>query len=326
MAKPYIASNEVESTIAAGNTWTRGTDTSIVLTSGANFDAGGGYIRIGDADSFALMEYTGKTSNTLTGLTVCTLGVVVSSGDETKEWPAGTEVARVWVGEDAAGLIMGPASAVDGRVVLFDGTTGKKAKDAGVTLGAGTSGGVPYYSAAGVLGSSAALADNGVVIGGGAGAAPETISAATTTTHALFATAGAPAFRAIAAGDLPSQQVKKYLRGTVASPKDFYDNVDHEICLWPATDAAITITKIQITCDADPTAELDIDLKWADAFIGLGNAAVIDVCDTTAGVVTITSGFDDATVASGKCIYWSLGAAPDAAMTQFSFVIEYTYD
>jgi len=116
------------------------------------------------------------------------------------------------------------------------------------------------------------------------------------------------------------------LRGTIASPKDFYDNVDHEICLWPATDAAITITRINITCDANPTTELDIDLKWADAFIGMANAAVIDVCDTTDGTVNITSGFDDATVASGKCLYWSFGAAPDAATTQFSFVIEYTYD
>jgi hypothetical protein len=131
---------------------------------------------------------------------------------------------------------------------------------------------------------------------------------------------------AITAAELPAQQVKKYLRGTVSEPKGYYDNVDTHICLWPATDAAITITKIQITCDADPTTELDIDLMWADAFIGLGNAAVIDVCDTTAGVVTITSGFDDATVASGKCILWRIGAAPDAATTQFSFVIEYTYD
>ena len=99
MAKPYDPLNEVQSDIATGNTWTRGTDTSIVLTDGSDFDAGGGYIRIGDQTSFALMEYTGKTSNTLTGLTACTLGVVVSSGDETKEWPAGTEVSLVFTAE-----------------------------------------------------------------------------------------------------------------------------------------------------------------------------------------------------------------------------------
>jgi hypothetical protein len=100
MAKPYVASNMVENEIAVGNTWTRGTDTSIVLTDGTDFDSGGGYIRIGTSTSYALMEYTGKTSNTLTGLTPCTLGVVVTSGDETKEWPAGTIVARQAVGEE----------------------------------------------------------------------------------------------------------------------------------------------------------------------------------------------------------------------------------
>ena len=99
MAKPYAPLNEVHSTIATGNTWTRGTDTSIVLTDASDFDSGGGYIRIGSSSSFALMEYTGISTNTLTGLTACTLGVVVSSGDETKEWSAGTTVSLVFTAE-----------------------------------------------------------------------------------------------------------------------------------------------------------------------------------------------------------------------------------
>lgn len=51
--------------------------------------------------------------------------------------------------------------------------------------------------------SAAALTSNAVVIGGGAQAS-STISASTTTTNALFATAGAPAFRNFAATDLPA--------------------------------------------------------------------------------------------------------------------------
>lgn len=51
--------------------------------------------------------------------------------------------------------------------------------------------------------SAAALTSNAVIIGGG-GQASSAISADTTTTHALFATAGAPAFRALATGDLPT--------------------------------------------------------------------------------------------------------------------------
>lgn len=66
------------------------------------------------------------------------------------------------------------------------------------------SGGIPFFSGATTMSSSGLLIANAVVIGGGAGLTPATIAADTTTTHALFATAGAPAFRALAAGDLPT--------------------------------------------------------------------------------------------------------------------------
>jgi hypothetical protein len=69
---------------------------------------------------------------------------------------------------------------------------------------AGTSGGIPYFSSAATWASSGALTANGVVLGGGAGSAPTVTSADSTAAHALFATAGAPAFRAIAAGDIPA--------------------------------------------------------------------------------------------------------------------------
>lgn len=69
---------------------------------------------------------------------------------------------------------------------------------------AGTSGGIPYFNSSTTWATSGALTANGVVLGGGAGAAPTVTSADSTTTHALFATAGAPAFRAVAAGDLPA--------------------------------------------------------------------------------------------------------------------------
>lgn len=100
MAKPYAKLNAIVGEIAVGNSFTRGTDTSIVLTDASAFDSGGGYIMIGTRASFAIMEYTGKTSNTLTGLTPATLGRVVTAGDETKEWPAGTAVERAHVAED----------------------------------------------------------------------------------------------------------------------------------------------------------------------------------------------------------------------------------
>jgi hypothetical protein len=69
---------------------------------------------------------------------------------------------------------------------------------------AGTSGGIPYFSSASTWATSGALTVNGVVLGGGAGATPTVTAADSTTTHALFATAGAPAFRAVVSGDIPA--------------------------------------------------------------------------------------------------------------------------
>jgi hypothetical protein len=74
---------------------------------------------------------------------------------------------------------------------------------------AGTSGGIAYFPSASTWASSGALAANGVVLGGGAGSAPTVTSADSTGTHALFATAGAPAFRAMAVGDLPVASVRR---------------------------------------------------------------------------------------------------------------------
>jgi hypothetical protein len=115
----------------------------------------------------------------------------------------------------------------------------------------------------------------------------------------------------------------QHFRFNMVNPNGLFD-LDAEWCIVPVTEAALTVTRIDVTCHADPTTELDFDLKWADAFIGLANAAVIDELNTTAGVTTITSGFDDATVAASKCIYILFNADPDAAITQVT--IDVTYD
>jgi len=81
-----------------------------------------------------------------------------------------------------------------------------------------------------------------------------------------------------------------------------------------------------VSLNADPTTELTFSLKFADAFIGLANAVVIDDTATVAGVTTVTGGFGDATVPAGKCIYWLFDADPDDAITQASVKIYYSID
>lgn len=113
---------------------------------------------------------------------------------------------------------------------------------------------------------------------------------------------------------------------TVYDPNSFWVADSLLIGIDPRTSAAITVTRIDISCDADPTTELDFDLMWADARIGNANRAVIDEMNTTAGVTTITSGFDDATVAANKCIYIRFNAEPDAGILDVNVRVTYTID
>ena len=119
----------------------------------------------------------------------------------------------------------------------------------------------------------------------------------------------------------------KKVRGTVSNPQAVYAQ-RAQIPIMRA-DAALTITRIHIVGpDTSPGAELAGDLKYADDQVtgSFANAVVIDVCDTTSGVFTATSGFDDATVPSGKWIYFSMDASPNADWKDFSIEIFYTYD
>jgi trimeric autotransporter adhesin len=94
-----------------------------------------------------------------------------------------------------------------GLAAIASGKTLTATNTMDVSKTAGTSGGIPYFDTTTSMSSSAALTQYGVMIGGGAGATPSTISASTTTTQALFATATAPAFRAIASGDIPAAAI-----------------------------------------------------------------------------------------------------------------------
>lgn len=77
---------------------------------------------------------------------------------------------------------------VEGNIVYRAGGTDVPVTDGGTGLSAGTSGGIPYFSASTTIASSAALAANALVIGGGAGVAPS----ATTTGTGILTFLGTP--------------------------------------------------------------------------------------------------------------------------------------
>lgn len=90
------------------------------------------------------------------------------------------------------------------------------------------------------------------------------------------------------------------------------------------TDAAITVTNLEARTSS-ASYEIAGDLKWADARIGLANAAVIETFDTTSGVRTdaaIASG----SVGSGKFVYLVFDAAPNALDTDDLILITWDYD
>lgn len=72
--------------------------------------------------------------------------------------------------------------------LVSTGTLGVDQGGTGIT--SGTSGGVPYYSAAGTIASSAALAASSLVLGGGAGTAPATTTTGTGVVTALGTNVG----------------------------------------------------------------------------------------------------------------------------------------
>lgn len=116
-------------------------------------------------------------------------------------------------------------------------------------------------------------------------------------------------------------KLEHHLRFNLIDPKTAYGK-DHEFSIVPKINRTIVVTNLEVTCDADPTTEPTGDLKHANAFIGLASAAVINDFDTTSGVRSDSS-ITAATVASGQCIYISLDAEPDAALTQINFDVTY---
>lgn len=84
----------------------------------------------------------------------------------------------------------------------------------------------------------------------------------------------------------------------------------------------LTIVEWKLSFEADPTTEADIDLKYADTFIGVANAAVIDVCDTTTGASTEDTNANingGAAVANGKVLYLEFGTAYTETTHQMIF-------
>ncbi len=136
------------------------------------------------------------TTHVLHATTVAGVGnfAAIAAGDLPAALSSSTSINKVTI----------TAPATSATLTIADSTTLTETFSMNVAKTAGVAGAIPWYDTTTTESASALLTHYGVMIGGGASAAPSTIAADTTTTHALFATASAPAFRAVAAGDLPT--------------------------------------------------------------------------------------------------------------------------
>ena len=121
-------------------------------------------------------------------------GVSVVVGEKCTVYYNGTDYVKVATSTadgvttiDFGSTGLTPATATSGAVTV----AGTLAVGSGGTgISAGTSGGIPYYSATNTIASSAALAASSLVLGGGAGAAPATTTTGTGVVTALGTNVG----------------------------------------------------------------------------------------------------------------------------------------
>ena len=95
------------------------------------------------------------------------------------------------------------------------------------------------------------------------------------------------------------------------------------------TTTAITVTSIIVRLNtATAGAELAADLKFADDIFtaSLANATLINALDTTAGALTKTSAFTDATIPAGKFVYIQFDSSPHVDVKDIFLQILNTVD
>jgi hypothetical protein len=114
-----------------------------------------------------------------------------------------------WNGSDFVKVSSTVITNLTGTLPVANGGTG---------LTAGTSGGIPYYSATGTLASSAALASNALVVGGGVGVTPATVTTGTGVVTALGVNTGTAGAFVVNGGALgtPTSGTVTNLTGTAS--------------------------------------------------------------------------------------------------------------
>lgn len=122
-------------------------------------------------------------------------------------------------------------------------------------------------------------------------------------------------------------KLNRYHQTADINPDALYgERTGHEIELDPKTAAALTITEIYVRLNEDPTQELTCTVYQKAAGLDHTSPTTVAAGDTSAGVLTINSGWTDATVPAGSMIWLVIGDDPDATTLGMKISITGTYD
>jgi len=115
--------------------------------------------------------------------------------------------------------------------------------------------------------------------------------------------------------------------GTILNPQGVYDNdgTNHAVTIAVNVPAAFTITAIYVSCDADPTTEPTLTFQHKAAGVGYGSPTTIEAVQTTAGVASVTTGIDDATIPANTKVFMTI-SDPDDALNEISWQIKGDWD
>ena len=191
----------------------------------------------------------------------------------------------------------GTSSAATFNFTIPRGDTGASGSGTG-TVNSGTAGQIAVYTGAGTTVGGNTLAANGVVLGGGT-SAPTVTSADTTTTHALFATAGAPAFRALVIGDMPvtvQTETKCFNLGADNASADLVDaDIGPQGNIFKVP-SAVTVVEVAVSANAG-TPKMPIIQK---NHFATGSWSATDI--TSAALATGSAGIETCAATGAACL------------------------
>lgn len=156
-----------------------------------------------------------NTVQVMAGASFATCTCILTSGTTAASWQVEYVTAAAGT-VTSVGMSVPSFLSVSGSPVTTNGTlavslsgTALPVANGGTGLTAGTSGGVPTYTASGTLASSAALTNNQLIVGGGAGAVVKTLAAGTNGQYLRMDSGPNPAWYSV-----PRPSLQKFTSGS----------------------------------------------------------------------------------------------------------------